>query len=463
MSINHHELAVGFLAGRVLGGGTRSVHCYQGDFWEWNGKVYQLLPKSRLKQQLLRWLQSSNGLTDPRVSDDVFTWVDAILTTESLPRMPMWLPGSDSDTPYTPEEIGHEWLLLSNGILDVTMLASNQVVLRPMSPRWFSSVLIPHPYRVDAECPQWCRAMGDWMSGDGELVSFLQEFVGYCLVPDTSHDLALFLEGEGSNGKTTFSSLVEALVGRENCSAVPLEHWTKAFELASTLGKLVNFATETDGNRPLPSNRLKSFISGDTFTFPIKYKPIGITAQPTARLIISWNRRPRVTDESDGFWRRVQLVPWRRQFSREDRDENLENKLKAELPGILRWAVAGLCRLRSQGKFTQPEAVTSVTECYRLEADPIRAFVKEFLERRDEGLIPKDDVYECFREWCYDLDVKPADRAVFCKGVLHQLPGVSVVRVRTPTSRMQSFTGIGWTHAGLRLLAEKGPTEDVNV
>ena len=54
----------------------------------------------------------------------------------------------------------------------------------------------------------------------------------------------MFLEGEGSNGKSVFLAALQAMIGQENCSFVGLELFGVQFMLTETLGKLLNVAAE---------------------------------------------------------------------------------------------------------------------------------------------------------------------------------------------------------------------------
>ena len=74
----------------------------------------------------------------------------------------------------------------------------------------------------------------------------------------------------------------------------------------------------------------------------------------------------RGTDE--GIWRRIHLVPFEVTIAQEARDPNLFDKLKAELPGILNWAIAG-CRDWQAHGLCPPAAVTGAV------ADYVTAFI----------------------------------------------------------------------------------------
>jgi putative DNA primase/helicase len=60
------------------------------------------------------------------------------------------------------------------------------------------------------------------------------------LLPDTGQQSFLVLEGEGANGKSVYMAGLEAMLGEDNCSHVPLELFGDRFSRTQTLGKLAN-------------------------------------------------------------------------------------------------------------------------------------------------------------------------------------------------------------------------------
>jgi phage/plasmid-associated DNA primase len=83
----------------------------------------------------------------------------------------------------------------------------------------------------------------------------------------------------------------------------------------------------------------------------------------------------------------------------DEKDPALPAKLKAELPGILAWAVRGCLEWQRDG-LKPPEVVKAATDVYRAEQDVLAAFLDEccVLNRRAE--VKAADIYEAYTEWC---------------------------------------------------------------
>src|SRR5262249_43441102 len=107
------------------------------------------------------------------------------------------------------------------------------------------------------------------------------------------------------------------------------------------------------------------FLNKEFFTF-----------HPVAKFWLAFNHKPRVADDSHGFWRRIRLIPFLHEFKDTARDKHLLEKLLAEAPGILVWAVQGCFAWQKEG-LAMPVAVRAATEAYREEMDSIAEFVDD--------------------------------------------------------------------------------------
>lgn len=65
---------------------------------------------------------------------------------------------------------------------------------------------------------------------------------------------------------------------------------------------------------------------------------------------------PRVRHDDKGMWRRIVPIPFNAVFTDKNRDNDLEDKLQAELPGILNWALQGARLYAKRGTLGRPLA-----------------------------------------------------------------------------------------------------------
>ena len=92
------------------------------------------------------------------------------------------------------------------------------------------------------------------------------------------------------------------------------------------------------------------------------------TFQPTHKLFLAGNHKPTVRGDDEGIWRRMRLIPWLVTIPEAERDPQLPQRLRAELAGVLRWAVEGCLAWQKRG-LNEPRAVREATANYREEND----------------------------------------------------------------------------------------------
>ena len=295
------------------------------------------------------------------------------------------------------------------------MLDWKDMTLIEHSPRYFSMFQIPIHYDPEAECPMWRKAMKDWLVDDDDLIMFLQEFIGYCLIPDASMDTSVILLGEGKNGKSTFIDVVNSLVGHENTTAIPLDRLSNRFEIRYLQGALANFCPDIDPNYINNSGQIKSAISGEQVRAEVKHGE-SYDLYPVARFLFSANELPKSADKTYGWYRRINIVRFPQSFEGEKEIPNFEEKLKQELPGIFNWAVEGLRRLMRRGKFDKPQAVTDELDDYIESNDTVVAFIQERINTNmANAALPTKYLYRMYREYCADVGAKPVRHRRFSR------------------------------------------------
>ena len=175
----------------------------------------------------------------------------------------------------------------------------------------------------------------------------LQEFIGLIFLDRSkiSVEKALFLLGNGANGKSVIAKVVKGIVGADYVSSyTPQQLVSSEYAVAGTCGKRLNYCEEVDSRGSIPGN-MKAIISGE----PIQARnPYGayITVHPPV-MMFNLNEMPPMPDKSYGFWRRQIIIEFDVTIPEKERDKALAAKLQPEYPGIFQWALRGLERLRN--------------------------------------------------------------------------------------------------------------------
>ena len=288
-------------------------------------------------------------------------------------------------------------ICLSNGTLN-----TQTYKLLEHSPSHALTNRTDNEWKPEAQPTRFLQFMDECFANDidkQQKIDFLQEWMGYCLVPDTSLHKCVWLVGAGANGKSVFLSTLIRLVGGHNVSHAYMERLGEKCVRAELEGKLLNVSSEMSAEATISDGYFKAIVSGDIVEAERKFKP-SFSFRPTVRLIASTNNMPRLLDHSDGFKRRLIIIMFNRQFAEHDQDPGLEGKLAGELSGILTWAVEGLRRLRERRCFEIPESSVVALAQYKMESDPVALFAEECLERVTSFGMRPIEVYQAYQDWC---------------------------------------------------------------
>ena len=135
---------------------------------------------------------------------------------------------------------------------------------------------------------------------------------------------------------------------------------------------------------------------------------------PEFKIVMSTNYKPVIKGTDNGIWRRVRLIPFTAEFTKENRDPQLTEKLRRELPGILNWAIAGAVGWCKEG-LPPCAIIDEAGQEYRSEMDRVQQFLDDCTERSDSGSTQASTLYKCYRAWCSEQgDRFPISSNKFC-------------------------------------------------
>lgn len=326
-------------------------------------------------------------------------------------------------------------LCLVNGVLDLETLK-----LESHSPKLLFTYQLPVEHDPNANCPRFKRFCEEVLKPED--ISLGQEIVGYCLRPGNELQCAFICWGGGANGKSVMLNVITALLGRRNVSSEPLQDLcSKTFSPAQLWGKVANICADIPLKPVKYAGKFKELTGGDQTKGERKFKnPFYFENQ--AKLVFSCNQLPEVDDMTLAFWRRWIVIEFPNCFEgREDR--RLLEKLSQELPGILNWALVGYQRLWRRGDFELTASAKEVGEMWKKRANSLYWFVTECVERSPTGVVPKEEFYSRYVEFCVEHDVEAKTKAIIGQD-LPRLCGARAVQ-RTVDGKL------AWCWAGIQL------------
>jgi putative DNA primase/helicase len=265
--------------------------------------------------------------------------------------------------------------------------------------------LAPVLYDPAARCPLWERFLHRVMGGNVGLTSYLQRVVGYGLTGDVSEQALWFLFGTGANGKSTFLATILAMLGDYAMQSVSELLMAKAneshpTERADLFGKRLVATIETEEGKRMAESLMKQMTGGDRIRAR-KMRQDFFEFLPSHKILLAANHKPNVHGTDHAVWRRIKLVPFTVTIREEEKDKTLSDKLKAELPGILAWAVRGCLAWQREG-LRDPEEVRKATAEYRAEQDTVADFLASCCNILPEGRIKAALLYDAYVEWSGD-------------------------------------------------------------
>ena len=318
------------------------------------------------------------------------TAIDAMIwLTRSEPGIPAKLTEFDLDP----------WLLnVGNGTLD---LRTGE--LRAHQREDHLTRLVDVAFDPQAQCPLWEQFLRRVTGAGDDLHKYLQRFVGYLLTGLTSEQVLHFLYGLGNNGKTVFCEVTEALLGDYAIVVSPelvmvRRHSGIPNDIARLRGVRVAIMNETSQGSRFDEAKLKDLTGSDSLTGRFLHAEF-FDFPPTHKLVIRGNHKPVINGTDEGIWRRLRLVPFGVTIPSEERDRELMLKLRQELPGILRWAVAGCMEWRRAG-LTPPPIISDAVSAYRAESDTLGRFLAEHCEARALAQVKAGALFTAYQKFC---------------------------------------------------------------
>jgi putative DNA primase/helicase len=287
-----------------------------------------------------------------------------------------------------------------------------------------------------ADCPRFLRFLDETTGGDTAFIRFLQQWCGYSLTGVTREHALVFIYGGGGEGKSTFINVIIIVIGDYAVTA-PMDTFIAAHgdrhptDLAMLRGARLVTASETEDGRQWAEARIKQLTGGDPISARFMRQDF-FTFTPAFKLTIIGNHRPSLRNVDEAAKRRVNIVPFT--IKPVQPDPTLDEKLKAEGPGILRWMIDGCLDWQTNG-LLRPEKVTKATEDYFGEQDLFKQWLEE----------------EC--------DVEPANPHKFeATGALFKSWSEYATKAGERPGSIKSFSGMMQRHGLSRGTTDRGAT-----
>ncbi|MCW2218314.1 putative DNA primase/helicase [Bradyrhizobium japonicum] len=253
--------------------------------------------------------------------------------------------------------------------------------IRPALPEDYITKLTSVAPAAKPDCPRWMQFLREATNDDQPLINFLQAFAGYMLTGDTKEHSLLFIYGGGGNGKSVFQNTCAGIMG-DYAKTAAMETFVASStdkhptDLAMLHGARLVTASETEEGRAWAEARIKQMTGGDKISARFMRQDF-FEFVPQFKLMLIGNHQPTLRNVDEAARRRFNIVPFIHKPPAPDRD--LEAKLRAEWPAILRWMIEG-CLMWQRVGLVRPQIVLDATEEYFSEQDSVSQWIDDRCE-----------------------------------------------------------------------------------
>lgn len=290
------------------------------------------------------------------------------------------------------------WINFQNGMFDVM-----EGKLHKHRPEYFAINQIPHI--LDMEVRKRLEDAGRGTETflceaipEADDRCMLWEYIGYSMTIDTRFQKMLIIQGVGGTGKSKVINMAQNIIGSRNYSNISLHDLNQKFYPSLLYGKLLNTCADISSDALLAVDNIKKATGEDVMIYEKKGKDPQ-SFHSYAKLIFSANKIPLNLDEkSNAFYRRLLILKMDKIPKKKDMD--LGERLEHETGYQIWMAVGALKKLYKDGAFLESVGSSELVEELYREADTVKAFADECLEKENGSKINRSLMYEKYVEFC---------------------------------------------------------------
>lgn len=389
---------------------------WNGTVWDWCNKGEETQSAKRVADKILDHM-SERYKADPERGKKALAWAMGLQGIKRLEAMIQLAKSEDGMTIGHMSELDADnWLLgVRNGVVDLRTGA----LLAP-DPAMLITRQCNAEYHRDAKCPTWEKFLDDIFQGDTETVEYIRRALGYSLTGVTTEEVLFICFGHGANGKSVLGNAISTIMGGYAQAAPPSLLTIRQAgdagprnDIARLCGARYLGINETGQGDRLDEQVVKMLAGRETLSARYLHQEF-FDFQPTAKPWLRTNHRPIIVGEDDGIWRRVHLIPFRRQFAEHERDPWLEQKLLEERDGILHWLIEGCLEWQRDG--LKPSAtVRRESAAYRKESDLLGEFLEDKTLRGPDARVEQGKLYGLWKAWNEANGTRAGSKASFSR------------------------------------------------
>ena len=384
--------------------GVQTLRFYTKEYWQWDGNAYRKIDADGLRSQLMHFLEKTVAIV--KAKGEIVDYMPFPVTStrvnniEKVLKSRLYNPADESTPCWISGDIRKQPASVKDPKMLIfcknTILNLEDMKTLPHSPHWFNLAALDYDYDSKAKCPKWDKFLDSVFGDDKESKQAIMEFMGLCLTCITKFQKALLLIGPKRSGKGTIARIMEKVIGKHNMAPQGTSDFAMDFGFESLVGKTLSITADARFSKKgltRTTEKILNIVGEDQVKINKKMKDAFHLRMPT-KLMFMTNHVPHFPDASGALPSRFITVRlFNSFFGKEDLD--LEEKLSAELPGILNYAIKSLKDLLKRGRFIQPKTGMQAVEQMTALSSPIRDFIEDLEEYEHP-----DSIWEKWGKFC---------------------------------------------------------------
>jgi putative DNA primase/helicase len=266
-------------------------------------------------------------------------------------------------------------------------------------------------FEHNAKSKRWLKFLEEIFEGDLETIKCVQLLLGCTLLGLAREEILIICYGHGANGKSVFSNVIHKIMGGYSITAPPSllvarrsDDTAVRNDLAALAGSRYVSINETQSGDKLDEQVVKMLAGREPISARFLHQEF-FEFQPTFTPWLRTNHKPIITGEDEGIWRRLVLLKFAKQFSVDERDPKLEQKLQEERNGILMWMIGGAVTYLQNGLRYSPRMIQEAA-AYRKDSDLLGEFLDIKTDQNPTYKVEQLELYRGYQLWCHDSGVR---------------------------------------------------------
>lgn len=308
-------------------------------------------------------------------------------------------------------------IIIKNGIFDLDLMKFTNHTSKVLS-------TIKHPIYYDPEkkCPKFDAFLNSCFVGDEKRITQVLEMMALCFVKKYIIQKGYVNYGIGSNGKSTFLSILRNMLGIQHTSSIPMQQFQNSqfigFELR---GRCANISADGGIEPIIKTGFIKGVLGGDSVRCEQKFRD-AFDFLPFTTMIFTFNELPVVMDSSDGFARKIQTIHWDQRFYGDKINKDIDNLPfdSEERSGIFNKLIPIIKRLIDQRKLSYESTVEETKQVWLARSDSFFRFKNEKIVFGADYRIEITKIKDAYTKFCDDNGM----RAIGSNALFNKISGI---------------------------------------